>query len=45
MSLDLLSQSIANSGLAIIRNVKSYDLKLQEVPSLLSGPHDTVKIS
>lgn len=37
MSLDLFSQSIANSGLAIIRNVKSYDLKLQEVPSLLSG--------
>ena len=37
MSLDLLLQSIASSSQVIIKNVKSYDLKLQEVPSLLSG--------
>jgi hypothetical protein len=40
MSLDLLLQSIASSGQAIIKNVKSYDLKLQEVPSLLTGAHN-----
>ena len=37
MSLDVLLQSIASSGQSIIKNVKSYDLKLQEVPSLLTG--------
>jgi hypothetical protein len=44
MSLDLLLQSIASLGQATISNVKSYDLKLQEVPSLLSGAHDSVEI-
>ena len=38
MSLDLLLQTIASSGQAIISDVKSYDMKLQQVPSLLSGP-------
>ena len=37
MSLNLLLQSIATSSQTIIRNVNSYDFKLQRVPSQLSG--------
>jgi hypothetical protein len=43
MGHDSLLQSIASSGQAIISNVKSYDMKLQQVPSLLSGPLDVLK--